>query len=100
MSQAREALLGYVAANGYFPCPASSTSSWSAYGWGLVVVAIGMSFGAISKPAVQAPSRGAALAGCWMDTGEGGLARPSRSYGPLSTFSAPTRSVATADRSR
>lgn len=25
--QAREALLGYVAANGYFPCPASSTSN-------------------------------------------------------------------------
>ena len=34
----------------------------------------GMSFGAISQPAVQALSRGAALAGCWMDTGEGGLA--------------------------
>jgi len=34
----------------------------------------GMSFGAISKPAVQALSRGAALAGCWMDTGEGGTA--------------------------
>ncbi|RTL47685.1 MAG: FMN-binding glutamate synthase family protein, partial [Rhodocyclaceae bacterium] len=33
----------------------------------------GMSFGAISKPAVQALSKGAALAGCWMDTGEGGL---------------------------
>lgn len=33
----------------------------------------GMSFGAISKPAVRALSRGAAMAGCWMDTGEGGL---------------------------
>ena len=33
----------------------------------------GMSFGAISKPAVLALSRGAAEAGCWMDTGEGGL---------------------------
>jgi glutamate synthase domain-containing protein 2 len=33
----------------------------------------GMSFGAISKPAVQALSRGAAKAGCWMCTGEGGL---------------------------
>jgi len=33
----------------------------------------GMSFGAISRPAVQALSRGAALAGCYMDTGEGGL---------------------------
>ena len=31
-----------------------------------------MSFGAISKPAVLALSRGAATAGCWMDTGEGG----------------------------
>ena len=31
-----------------------------------------MSFGAISKPAVRALSRGAALAGCCMDTGEGG----------------------------
>src|SRR5690606_33399563 len=33
----------------------------------------GMSCGAISKPAVQALSRGAAMAGCWMCTGEGGL---------------------------
>jgi glutamate synthase domain-containing protein 2 len=33
----------------------------------------GMSFGAISRPAVQALSRGAAKAGCWMSTGEGGL---------------------------
>ena len=33
----------------------------------------GMSFGAISEPAVRALSRGAALSGCWMDTGEGGL---------------------------
>ena len=33
----------------------------------------GMSFGALSAPAVQSLSRGAALAGCWLDTGEGGL---------------------------
>jgi glutamate synthase domain-containing protein 2 len=33
----------------------------------------GMSFGAISEPAVRALSKGAAEAGCWMDTGEGGL---------------------------
>lgn len=33
----------------------------------------GMSYGAISRPAVQALSRGAAMAGCWMSTGEGGL---------------------------
>lgn len=33
----------------------------------------GMSYGAISKPAVLALSHGAAQAGCWLDTGEGGL---------------------------
>src|SRR5579862_519987 len=33
----------------------------------------GMSFGAISAPAVRSLSRGSAVAGCWMDTGEGGL---------------------------
>ena len=33
----------------------------------------GMSFGAISKPAVQALSKGCAKAGIWMNTGEGGL---------------------------
>jgi len=33
----------------------------------------GMSYGAISAPAVRALSFGAAEAGCWMDTGEGGL---------------------------
>ena len=33
----------------------------------------GMSYGAISKPAVQALSRGCAEAGCWMNTGEGGV---------------------------
>jgi glutamate synthase domain-containing protein 2 len=38
-----------------------------------IVNVSGMSFGAISQPAVQALSRGAALGGCWMDTGEGGL---------------------------
>ncbi|OSQ50946.1 FMN-binding glutamate synthase family protein [Marivita geojedonensis] len=33
----------------------------------------GMSYGAISKPAVRALSRGAKRAGIWMNTGEGGL---------------------------
>ncbi|MCT4556414.1 MAG: FMN-binding glutamate synthase family protein [Pelagimonas sp.] len=33
----------------------------------------GMSYGALSRPAVQALSRGAAKAGIWMNTGEGGL---------------------------
>lgn len=33
-----------------------------------------MSYGALSKPAIRALSRGAKLAGCWLNTGEGGLA--------------------------
>jgi len=33
----------------------------------------GMSYGAISKPAVLALSNGARMAGCWLNTGEGGL---------------------------
>ncbi len=33
----------------------------------------GMSYGALSKPAVRALSNGARKAGCWMNTGEGGL---------------------------
>ncbi|MGH1412235.1 MAG: FMN-binding glutamate synthase family protein [Pelagimonas sp.] len=33
----------------------------------------GMSYGALSKPAVLALSRGAAKAGIWMNTGEGGM---------------------------
>lgn len=34
----------------------------------------GMSYGALSAPAVRALSRGAAAAGIWMNTGEGGMA--------------------------
>ncbi len=33
----------------------------------------GMSYGAISKPAILALSNGARMAGCWMNTGEGAL---------------------------
>ncbi|MCK0129140.1 FMN-binding glutamate synthase family protein [Erythrobacter sp. F6033] len=33
----------------------------------------GMSYGSLSTPAVRALSSGAAKAGCWMNTGEGGL---------------------------
>ena len=33
----------------------------------------GMSYGALSKPAVLALSNGARMANCWMNTGEGGL---------------------------
>lgn len=34
----------------------------------------GMSYGALSTPAVLALSKGAAMGGCWYNTGEGGLA--------------------------
>ncbi|MGI9322362.1 MAG: FMN-binding glutamate synthase family protein, partial [Pseudomonadales bacterium] len=34
----------------------------------------GMSYGALSTPAIRALSKGAHMAGCWMNTGEGGLA--------------------------
>lgn len=34
----------------------------------------GMSFGALSTPAIRALSKGAKMAGCWLNTGEGGLA--------------------------
>ena len=40
-----------------------------------VVNISGMSFGAISKPAVLALSYGAKKVGCWMNTGEGGLSQ-------------------------
>ena len=43
------------------------------YTTGALVNISGMSFGAISKPAVQALSHGAKKAGCWINTGEGGL---------------------------
>ena len=33
----------------------------------------GMSYGALSKPAIRALSKGAAKAGCWLNTGEGGV---------------------------
>ena len=32
-----------------------------------------MSYGSLSKPAILALSKGASLAGCWLNTGEGGL---------------------------
>lgn len=32
-----------------------------------------MSYGSISRPAVRALSKGAQMAGCWLNTGEGGL---------------------------
>ncbi|MFK5985328.1 MAG: FMN-binding glutamate synthase family protein [Pseudomonadota bacterium] len=35
----------------------------------------GMSYGALSRPAVQALSHGAKMANCWLNTGEGGLSK-------------------------
>jgi len=43
------------------------------YSTNAIINISGMSFGALSRPAVQALSAGAAMAGCWMNTGEGGL---------------------------
>lgn len=43
------------------------------YEAGSVINISGMSYGALSKSAVRALSKGAKLAGCWMNTGEGGL---------------------------
>jgi len=42
----------------------------------------GMSYGAISKPAVRALSKGAAEAGVWLNTGEGGLSPYHEEFGP------------------
>ncbi len=61
----RQCSLPLVIGAGYCEHPFSARS---------IVNISGMSFGAISEPAVRALSRGAAEAGCWMDTGEGGLA--------------------------
>ncbi len=48
-----------------------------------VVNISGMSYGALSGPAVEAMNRGAALAGCLHNTGEGGLAPSHRHGGQL-----------------
>jgi glutamate synthase domain-containing protein 2 len=45
----------------------------SPYTTSSIINVSGMSYGALSKPAVRALSAGAKLAGCWMNTGEGGL---------------------------
>lgn len=43
------------------------------YQFSSIINISGMSYGAISKPAVRALSKGAEMAGCWLNTGEGGL---------------------------
>ena len=44
------------------------------YQAGSIINASAMSYGSLSKPAIQALSHGVALAGCYLNTGEGGLA--------------------------
>ena len=46
----------------------------------------GMSYGALSKPAVKALARGAARAGCYINTGEGGLSPYHLEGGPDIVF--------------
>ncbi len=48
-----------------------------------VVNVSGMSYGSLSGPAVEAFNRGAALAGCWQNTGEGGIATFHQNGGDL-----------------
>jgi glutamate synthase (ferredoxin) len=48
-----------------------------------VVNVSGMSFGSLSANAIEALNRGAALAGCWQNTGEGALSPYHRSGGDL-----------------
>jgi glutamate synthase domain-containing protein 2 len=48
-----------------------------------VVNVSGMSFGSLSAPAIEALNRGAALAGCLQNTGEGGIAGAHRHGGEL-----------------
>lgn len=71
--------------NGFFPTMAEDAKPATAITFGENVAKTpystqaifnisGMSYGAISVPAVQALSKGAAKAGIWMNTGEGGLA--------------------------
>lgn len=48
-----------------------------------IVNASAMSYGSLSAPAVEAINRGAKLAGCWQNTGEGSLADHHRHGGDL-----------------
>lgn len=48
-----------------------------------VVNVSGMSFGSLSGPAVEALNRGAAIAGCWQNTGEGGVSKHHLNGGDL-----------------
>jgi glutamate synthase (ferredoxin) len=48
-----------------------------------VVNASAMSFGSLSPPAVEAINRGAKIAGCWQNTGEGGISSYHRKGGDI-----------------
>lgn len=58
----------------------------------------GMSYGAISRPAVRALSKGARLAGCWLNTGEGGLSPYHLEAGPDIVFQIGTAKYGCRDR--
>jgi len=49
------------------PCSANPYATKS------IINISGMSYGALSTPAIRALSKGARMAGCWLNTGEGGL---------------------------
>ncbi|MCL6271695.1 FMN-binding glutamate synthase family protein [Sansalvadorimonas sp. 2012CJ34-2] len=55
------------------PCVLIGPGTRSPYRPGSLFNISGMSFGALSIPAVRALSQGAAKASCWMNTGEGGV---------------------------
>ena len=48
--------------------------STNPYTFSSIINISAMSYGALSTPAVRALSKGAKMAGCWLNTGEGGLA--------------------------
>ena len=58
----------------------------------------GMSFGALSAPAVLALSKGAKIAGCWMNTGEGGLRPIISKVARTSSFKSARRNMGSAIR--
>jgi glutamate synthase domain-containing protein 2 len=56
------------------PCITFGPNTAAPYRCSSIINISAMSFGALSAPAVRALSKGAAMAGCWLNTGEGGLA--------------------------
>jgi glutamate synthase domain-containing protein 2 len=56
------------------PCVTIGQHCRTPYDADSIINISGMSYGALSKPAIRALSHGAKQAGCWLNTGEGGLA--------------------------